>query len=432
MKTALRGGSPVRTKPFPAHITVGNEEEQAVVRVIHSGVLSRYLGAWHEQFMGGTEVNALEREWAEYYSVKHAVAVNSASSGIICAVGAAGIEPGDEVIVTPWSMSISATAPLFYGGIPVFADVEPDCFCLDPNDIERKITTRTKAIIVVDLFGQPYDADRINAMGRKYGLTVIEDAAQAPGSTLHGKPAGTLGHMGIHSLNYHKHIHSGEGGVIVTNDDALADRLRLIRNHAESVVEGMGVTDLRNMVGFNMRMTELDAAVARCQLPKLKSLNTKRVENVAYLETCLKNIPCLTMPRVRHDAEHVYYVHACRYDEKTAGIPAARFVEAVKAELPHFELREKEGTKLGVGYVKPLYLLPLFQRRVAIGGNGWPFSLAPEQSYEKGTCPECERLWSGDLLTHEFMLPSLSREDLDDVIAAFTKVWENRNELAMR
>jgi dTDP-4-amino-4,6-dideoxygalactose transaminase len=429
MKLALHGGAPVRTKPFPAYLTVGKEEKEAVCRVIDSGVLSRYLGAWHEQFMGGTEVQALEKEWAAHYDVKHAVAVNSATSGLICALGAAGIGPGDEVIVTPWSMSISATAPLFYGAIPVFADVEPDCFCLDPDDVERKITSKTRAILVVDLFGQAYDATRINAIAAKHNLTVIEDVAQAPGATLNGKLAGTLGHIGVYSLNYHKHIHSGEGGVIVTNDDALAKRLCLIRNHAEAVAEGMGMTDFTNLVGYNFRMTELDAAVARCQLPKLAALNDKRLANVAYLEAGLHEIPCLTMPRIRPRARHVYYVHACLYDEKVAGISAQRFAEALKAELPHFELREKEGTKLGVGYIRPLYRLALFQQRIAIGAKGWPFTLAPERTYPQGLCPVCESLYSGGVFTHEFMLPSMEKADLDDVLKAFEKVWWGGDEL---
>lgn len=429
MKLAILGGRPVRTKPFPAYITVGEEEKQAAARVIDSGVLSRYLGVWHEQFMGGPEVQALEKEWAEYYGVKHAVAVNSATSGLICAVGAAGIEPGDEVIVGPWSMSISATAPLFYGGIPVFADVEPDCFCLDPADVERKISPKTKAIIVVDLFGQPYDASAINALAEKHGLVVIEDAAQAPGASLGGRSAGTLGHMGVFSLNYHKHIHCGEGGVIVTDDAALADRLRLIRNHADAVVAGRGDGELLNMVGYNFRMTELDAAVARCQLVKLKALNDKRRANVTHLEKALAEIPGLSMPRVRARGDHIYYIHACRYDQDLMEVPAARFAEALKAELPHFQLREKEGTKLGSGYVKPLYLLPLFRDRIAFGRGGWPFTLAPERRYEKGLCPECEKLYDGGVLTHEFMLPSLDESDLNDVITAFFKVWENRNDL---
>lgn len=430
MKLAIKGGRPVREEPFPAYVTVGEEEKAAARRVIDSGVLSRYLGACHEQFMGGPEVLAMERQWAEYYGARHAVAVNSATSGLICAVGAAGIEPGDEVIVGPWSMSISATAPLFYGGIPVFADVEPDCFCLNPSEVERLISPKTKAIIVVDLFGQPYDAERINVLAEKHGLTVIEDAAQAPGGFLNGRPAGRLGHMGIYSLNYHKHIHCGEGGVVVTDDDHLAERLRMIRNHAESVTEGYGVKDLNNMIGFNFRMTELDAAVAGCQLKKLKAFNEKRLANVAYVEKGLKGIDCLAMPKVRAGAGHVYYVHACLYDEVAAGFPAATFVEALRAELPPFRLREKEGTKLGAGYVKPLYLLPLFRERTVFGRDHWPFSLAPNRVYEQGLCPQCEKLYQGGVLTHEFMLPSLEKNDLDDVVNAFHKVWENRHELA--
>jgi len=429
MKLAVQGGAPVRTKPFPAYVTVGAEEKESVCRVIDSGVLSRYLGAWHEQFMGGTEVQALEREWAAHFGVKHAIAVNSATSGLICAIGAAEIGPGDEVIVTPWSMCISASAPLFYGAIPVFADIEPDCFCIDPADVERKITPKTKAIIVVDLFGQPYNATSINTLATKHGLTIIEDAAQAPGAVFQEKPAGTLGHMGVFSLNYHKHIHCGEGGVIVTNDNELSERLCLIRNHAEAIVEGKGVSNLVNMVGYNYRMTELDAAVARCQLLKLTELNRKRLKNVAYLEEGLKNIPCLTMPKVREEASHVYYVHACKYDEKAAGIPANRFVEAVKSELPHFELREKEGTKLGVGYVRPLYRQPVFQQNIAIGGTGWPFTQQPERLYQQGLCPVCETFYDGGVLTHEFMLPSMEKEDMDDVLNAFIKVWDGRNEL---
>lgn len=428
-KLAINGGKPIRTKPFPAYITAGVEEKEALCRVIDSGVLSRYLGAWHEQFYGGNEVQALEKEWADYYNVKHAIAVNSATSGLICAVGAIGIEPGDEIIVSPWSMCISATAPLFYGAIPVFADIEPDFFCLDPESVESKITSKTKAIIVVDLFGQTYNADSINRIARKYGLKVIEDCAQAPGALLDGKPAGTLGDIGVFSLNYHKHIHSGEGGIIVTNDDNFAERLQLIRNHAEAVVEAKGVDNITNMIGQNYRMTELEASVARCQIRKLDGLNSKRLQNVDYLESGLKNIPCLAIPEVRDNSKHVYYVHACKYNQGISRVSAQKFVSAVKAELPHFELREKEGTKLGAGYVKPLYLMPVFQNRIAFGKSGWPFNLNDSVTYEKGLCPVCEELYSGGVVTSEFMLPSLNENDINDVVSAFEKVWQNREEL---
>lgn len=196
-KLAIHGGTPVRTRPFPAYRVIGDEESQAVAEVLRSGVLSRYLGCWHEDFYGGPEVQAFEGEWAEYFGVKHAIAVNSCTSGLYCAVGAVGTEPGEEIIVSPYTMAASATAPLVYNAVPVFADIEEDCFCLDPRSIEARITPRTRAIIVVDIFGLPYDADAINAIAKKHGLYVIEDNAQAPGALHKGRFAGTLGDIGV-------------------------------------------------------------------------------------------------------------------------------------------------------------------------------------------------------------------------------------------
>lgn len=430
MKLAIHGGKPVRTKPFPRHRTIGSEEKNAVGRVLDSGILSKYLGCWHEDFYGGDEVRALEKEWAAHFGTRHAIAVNSCTSGLYCAVGAIGIEPDDEVIVTPYTMSATATAPLIYNAIPVFADIEEDCFCLDPKSVEKRITRKTRAILVVDIFGQPYDADALNALARKHGLYVIEDTAQAPGARLRGKAAGTLGDIGVYSLNYHKHIHCGEGGVVVTDNDDLAERVRLIRNHAEAVVEGKGETNLINMIGFNFRMTEMEAAVARCQLRKLPDLLAKRQANCRYLEERLAAIPAITIPVVRAHAEHAYYVHACRFSAEIAGVSRNRFVEAVRAELPVFECREKEGVKLSCGYVRPLYLQPLYQKRIAYGSKGYPFSQHQEGiDYGKGLCPVTERMHEQELFLHELMLPSLEQADLDDVAMAFAKVWENRKEL---
>lgn len=431
-KLAINGGDKIRRVPFPANSSIGVEEEEAALRVIRNKKLSSFLGTWHEDFYGGEEVRALEQEWSEKFKVKHAISVNSATSALYSAVGAASIGPGDEVIVSPYTMTASATAALIYGAVPVFADIEEEYFCLDPKSVEKNITNRTKAIIVVDIFGQPYDVEAINSIAKRYNLVVIEDAAQAPGAMYKDKYAGTLGDMGIYSLNYHKHIHSGEGGIIVTNDDDFATRLRLIRNHAEAVVEGMGYEELTNMIGFNYRMTEMEAAIAREQLKKLDLLLEKRLRNVEYISKELSGIPCIEIGKVRNNSKHAFYVQSLKYNEKIAGIPREKFVEAVKHELTFFELRESEGVKIGSGYVKPLYLQPIYQKKIGFGKDGYPFKSPMYEgnvNYDKGICPNCENMHFKELITHEFMVPSMTKKDMDDVVKAFQKVWENREEL---
>lgn len=429
---ALHGGEKVRNTLFPAYTPIGQEEEAAALRVVKSGVLSKFLGAWHDDFYGGPEVRLLEEEWAQYFGVNHAISVNSATSGLYCAIGAAGIGPGDEVIVSPYTMSASATSILIFNGIPVFADIEEDYFCLDPDSVEARITPRTKAIVVVDLFGQPYDRERINAIARKHNLLVIEDTAQAPGAFYKGQRAGTLGDIGVFSLNYHKHIHTGEGGMVVTNDDELAERVRLIRNHAEAVVGPKGTANLVNMIGFNFRMNEIEAALAREQLKKVEDFVDKRIRNVDYLGAALGQIPCIKPARVRDECRHAYYLHPFTFQEEIAGVGRDRFMEAVKAELMPTERREAEGIKIGCGYVKPLYLMPIFQQQIAYGDRGCPFKCSWYEgtpNYEAGLCPVTERMHYKELFFHELMHPFLSQKDLDDVVAAFSKVWQYRSEI---
>ena len=431
-KLALFGGPKVREKLFPAYRTIGHEEEAAVIAVMRSGVLSRFVGGWHPDFYGGPQVRALEEEWAGHFGVKHAIAVNSATSGLYCAVGAIGAGPGDEIIVSPYTMSASATAPLIFNAVPVFADIEEDYFCLSADSVEGRITEVTRAIIVVDIFGQPYDAERINAIAEKHNLWVIEDAAQAPHVKHQGRFTGTLGDIGIYSLNYHKHIHAGEGGLIVTDDDELAEKMRLIRNHAEAVVEGKGVTDLINMIGFNFRMNEIEAAITREQLKKLPRLIKQRQENVNYLASKLSQIPCLQPALVRPRCDHAFYMHTLKFDSNAAGMHRNRFVEAVKAELPSIELRETEGVKVVSGYVKPLYLQPMFQKKIAYGKAGCPFKCGHsfrDVNYDRGICPVCERMHFDELINHELMRPCMTKRDLDDVASAFEKVWDNKDKL---
>jgi len=432
MKLAINGGSKVRMEPFPAYKYINNDEIQAVTKVLESGILSKFIGGWHQDFNGGEQVNFLEAEWSKKFNIKHSIAVNSATSGLIAAMGAIGLEPGDEVIVSPYSMAISATAPLFYGAIPVFADIEEDYYCLDVDSIKCKISERTKAIIVVDLFGHPYNYKAINALAKEHNIVVIEDASQAPGSTYDGKYAGTLGDIGVFSLNYHKHIHSGEGGIIVTNDDELCNRLKLIRNHAESVVEGMEYTNLVNMIGYNFRMTELEAAIARVQLTKLDELIDERIKNVNYISEQLSEVEYIETAKVRDGVKSVFYKHILKFDETLAGVSRNKFFEAVKAELTPITLRETEGINISTGYVKPLYLLPMFRDKIAFGSNGYPF-VSPyydkEINYEEGLCPVCEDMHYRRLVSHEYMRPPMTQKDLDDFVEAIMKVSRNLEEL---
>jgi dTDP-4-amino-4,6-dideoxygalactose transaminase len=433
-KLAINGGNKIREKLFPAYHVLGEEEAQIAYDVVKSGVLSKFLGSWNPDFFGGPQVQSFEKEWAKHYGVKHAISVNSNTSGIICSLGALGIGPGDEVIVSPYSMSISAAAPLFYGAIPVFADIEPDYFCLDPKDVERKITEKTRAIIVVDILGHLHDVEAFKQISKKYNIPIIEDTAQAPDSAYNGKLAGTFCDLGVYSLNYHKHIHTGEGGVIVTDNDDLATRCQLIRNHAEAVVDNMKYEgSLINMIGFNMRLPEIESAIGKSLLKKLPNLIRQRRENISYIELALKDLSFLKMPKVRENCTHSYYAHGLIFNKEMIGVSRDKFVQAVKAELPATELRNDDGVLMGCGYVKPLYLQSLYQKRIGFGKANYPFQDPANKTamnYEKGLCPVAEQMHFEKLITHELMRPGMKKEDLDDVIAAFFKVTENIDEIS--
>ena len=433
MNLAINGGKKLRTKKFPNYNTIGVEEKNAVMAVLDSGVLSKFLGCWDPDFFGGPKVQEFEALWAEYFGVKHAITVNSNSSGILCALYALNIGPGDEVIVSPYTMSVSASSVLVLGATPIFVDIEADTFCIDPQAVESKITPRTKAILAVDIFGHPIEHLKLKAIAKKYNVAIIEDCAQAPLAKDGDLFAGKLGDVGVFSLNYHKHIHTGEGGVIVTDNDDLALRCRLVRNHGEAVVDAMEYKGNPNgLVGFNLRMTEIEAAIGICQLKKLHGLIEARQENVRYLENGLAGIPFLKMPKVRENCSHAYYVHSLKYDQSQTGIPRNTFVDALRAELEVCEGRETDGILMGCGYVKPLYKQSLYQSRHGIGLKNFPFGDSFNLNlpdYSKIQLPVVERMHYSELITHELMRPGMTRSDLDDVINAFHKVSKNLNEL---
>ncbi|MGE0254653.1 MAG: DegT/DnrJ/EryC1/StrS family aminotransferase [Alphaproteobacteria bacterium] len=379
---ALLGGTPVLGAPLQPYRSMGEAERRAVLEVLESGCLSGFYGSPGPEFMGGPKVRELEARWAAHVGAHHAISVNSATSGLIAAMGAVGISPGDEVIVPPTTMSATAMAPLFYGGIPVFADIEEATFCLDPAAVREAITPRTRAICAVNLFGHPAALAALRTLADSHGLFLIEDAAQSPMAAENGRRAGTVGHIGVFSLNYHKHIHTGEGGLCVTDDAALAQRLALIRNHGENCVEGFGLADLTNMVGYNFRMTELQAAVGLAQLAAVETHVAAREALAVSLTTAAAEVPGLTPPAVRDGCRHNYYCWTAKFDAAAFGASRAAFSAALAAEgFPHF-----------TGYVAPLYRLPLFRERKAIGRDGFPFTLS-NRHYADGLCPVAERLW---------------------------------------
>ncbi|MBM3492290.1 MAG: DegT/DnrJ/EryC1/StrS family aminotransferase [Alphaproteobacteria bacterium] len=416
---ALFGGEPAASAPPPRYRSMGPAEMQAVREVMESDCLSGFYGSPGPEFMGGPKVQAFEDAWRRHYGVRHAISVNSATSGLVAAVGAAGVSPGDEVIVPPWTMSATAIAPISYGGIPVFADVEDETFCLDPNMVRAEITPRTKAIIAVNLFGHPARLAELRALADANGLTLIEDNAQAPLGAEHGRPTGTIGHIGVFSLNYHKHIHTGEGGMCVTDDDRLAERLALIRNHGENAVEGLPVDELTNTFGFNLRLSELAAAIGIAQLADIDRHVGRRERLAQTLSEGTGDLAGWRVPRPRAGCRHNYYVWMVRYDARQTGVSRATFSRALAAEgFPH-----------ATGYVRPLYLLRLFRERKAMGRDGFPFTLS-NRTYGPGLCPVAERLHEREALLFEPCAYDLDDAGIARLVAAVRKVHGARAELA--
>lgn len=419
---ALLGGPRAVTEDFPIYNAMGEEEVEAVAAVIRSGKLSGFLAGWGDKFEGGENVRHFEKEWATYFDVKHAITVNSWTSGLVAMVGAIGIEPGDEVIVPPWTMCASATAVLMWGGIPVFADIEPDLFCIDPQSVRKNITSKTKAILAVDIFGQSSDIYELRKIADAHGLFLLSDTAQAPGAKIHGEFTGTLSDIGGFSLNYHKHIHTGEGGVIVTNDDTLALKLKLIRNHGEASVASSGLEDITNIVGGNYRLGEMEAAIGRIQLKKLQSVLQLRAKIVDILFDGLSSLRGLQLPKIRHNCTHVFYTFPILLDIGALGIDRQKIVNALKAE----------GVKGIEGGYANIHTLPIFQKKIAMGNMGFPWNYSESRSdinYDKGICPVAEQYHEELFLNLELAELSLDLRETSMIVDAFKKVWSNLNTL---
>ena len=405
----------MRNTPFPVYNPIGEEEAAAAAEVVRSGMLSDYIARKGDKFLGGKKVRDLEQRWAEYHHVKHAISFNSATSALIAGIGALGLMPGDEVLVIGYSMCISATAPLFYDAIPIFVDIEEDFFCMDPKRVIERITPRTRAILPVDLFGQSTDMLALCKIAEEHNLKILCDASHVPGCPYNGGYAGTFGDIGVYSLNQHKIIHCGEGGIAVTNDDELALRLQLIRNHAEAVVGELPDVSRRNMIGGNSRMPEVEAAIAVEQLKKLPRLLTQRIDLADYLTEKLSKLEFLTPPKVRTGGGHVYYLYPIKYEERLTGMSREQYIENVRSlGIPLY--------RFAGGYIKPLYREPIFARKDELKG-GYPYSLLPKDhrpDYASEACTVTEDLYNKRMIVTAYTFPPLTREDMNDIVKAFT------------
>ncbi|MDD5436889.1 MAG: DegT/DnrJ/EryC1/StrS family aminotransferase [Candidatus Omnitrophica bacterium] len=435
---AILGGKPARTKPFGSSAIIDHDEWNYLKKVLERREISRFMGSptkdidsllvmpsleaenyekGYFSFLGGRMVRKFEADFAGKFSVKYAISVNSATSGLSVALGAAGIGPGDEVITTCMSFNATAASILLFNSIPVFVDVSTKNFCMDPEKVAKAITPKTKAILVVHLLGNPADMDAILKIARKNNLVVVEDCAQAPGVKYKGRNVGTIGDLGVFSFQETKNIMTGEGGMIITNDKELAKRSRLIRNHGESIPDKTwDEEDLVNLVGMNFRMTELTAALGIAQLKKLDSHNRMRINNAAILTRGLKGLPGITLPELVPGA--VPHIFAMLYNEEATGVERSKILASLRAE----------GIPVGSGYLRTMYENPIFAKRIAYGKDKCPWSChlyGAERKYQQGDCPVAEGLLRKRFIWfYHFHKPN-GASDMKDVIAAFRKVFGN-------
>ena len=343
-------------RPWPE---IRQQDKDAVMRVLDRG------GLWGGQ---APEVSALEREWAACVGTRYCLSANSGTAALHMAVAGIGIEPGDEVITTPFSWTSTATCILHHNAIPVFADIEPRTYNLDPARIEERITPRTKAILVAHLYGLAADMDPITAIARRHGLAVIEDACQSHGAEYKGRKVGTFGEVAAFSLNGNKNFAAGEGGLLVTDSDPVYQRAASVQQFGERRVQQGSREYNAYGMGWMYRMTEMTAALARSQLDRLDEITAVIRENAHHLTRGLSDLPGLETPHVPEGRKHVYYRYSLHFTPERLGIemPVEQFVRYVRAAL------DAEGVGLGrAEFVIPA--MTLFQERRGYG-KGCPWT----------------------------------------------------------
>ncbi len=377
-------------------MNLSEEEEQEVLKVMKSQMLT---------LLHGEFVSKFEEEFARYIGIKHAIAVNTGTAALHIAIAALNIGPGDEVIVPPFTFIASATSILHNNAIPIFADIDDKSYTLDPNSVRNKITEKTKAILPVHLAGICADMSELMDIASDSGIYVIEDAAQSIGTRCYNKKVGSIGHLGCFSFYPSKNITTGEGGMITTNDDELAEQCRLLRHHGEPEWY------VYNRLGYNYRMTEIQGAIGRVQLKKIENFIRIRNKNAKYLSDATSNLKGINPPFIPEYCEPAFNYWIGRLNPDVLGITKAQFLN----QFP----RSK------VLYPKPLYKTKLFQEKIAYS-KGCPWSCPfynKEINYTEVYLPIVEKV------TQEIFAldihPKITKETLDENIEIMKKITEN-------
>jgi len=390
-RLALYGGTPVRTTPLPyGHQSISETDIAAVAAALRS-----------EWITTGPRVTEFERGVAARVGARHAVAVSSGTAALHVAAFAAGLGPGDEAIVPPLTFAATANAVRYLGATPVFADVQADTLTLDPERVAEKLTSRTRAIIGVDFAGLPCDWEALRALARPAGLTLIDDAAHALGATSNGRALGSLVELTTFSFHPVKHATTGEGGMVTTDDPALAERARRFRNHgitvdaSERFSRGEWHYEMVDL-GFNYRLTDVQCALGLSQITRLDAMLARRRAIATRYRAHLRGLPGLALQALPAGREHAWHIFPILLDlDRLAGDRRAIFA-ALRAE----------GIGVNVHYI-PVYWHPYYQRL----------------GYAKGLCPVAEALYER-LITLP-LFPAMTDGDVDDVLAAVSKVIDH-------
>ncbi|MFH1006086.1 MAG: DegT/DnrJ/EryC1/StrS family aminotransferase [Candidatus Latescibacterota bacterium] len=416
-KLAIDGGSPVLSRSdFKNWPVITGDDRRLINEVLDSGIVA-----------GGTapQVKALEQEWAAYTGAKYCLTTCSGTAALHMALSAAGVRPGDEVITSAFTFLASASCALHQNAIPVFVDIDPRTYCMDPNKLEAAITERTKAIIPVHIQGLPADMDPILAIAKKHNLFVIEDACQAHGATYRGRSVGTMGDVGAFSLNNFKNLCGGEGGLFITDQEMILNKGALIRCFGDEVDEVSRRRQYNaSILGYMYRNQEFPAALARGQLLHLDELNDTRIKNANYLTEELGKIPGVIPPYCPPECKHVYFMYNVRFDPKAAGVNCAprRFREAIEKAL------YKEGLLVGQWQTMPVPAQDLFQSKLGYGGSGYPWTVNEAKGihydYNVDAYPVAQELCDTYTIVHGIHAPN-GLDLMRQFVTVFQKVFGN-------